>query len=103
MNPILDRFGVRLRAFLEKPTRVLFFCFIFAVIHLVFQGGLFHIARLHGEHGTMQANLIGISEDIARIERKIRQAKDPVFIEQQAKDRLDMAAEDELVFVFASE
>lgn len=103
MNAQLNRFGDSVRSLLEKPTRVLFLCFLFAVLHLVFQGSLFHIARLHSEHESLQANLLSISQDITKTERKILQARDPVFIEQQAKDRLDMAAEDELVFVFASE
>lgn len=32
---------------------------------------------------------------------QIKQAKDPVFIERQAKDKLDMVDEHDLVFVFS--
>ena len=99
----LQRFGDSIRSLLDKPSKVLILCVAFAVLHLLFQGSLFHIAKLRSEFTGLQASLIGINTDIIKLEGKIRQAKDPMFIEQQAKDRLDMAAEDELVFVFATE
>lgn len=51
----------------------------------------------------MTQQLIDVADQIQQIKAKIQQSKDPIFLENLAKDRLDMANEDELVFVFSAE
>lgn len=42
-------------------------------------------------------------ENIASLNLQLTQAKDPAYIERQARDRLDLAGEHDLVFVFSDE
>lgn len=78
-------------------------CLAFAFIQLLIQGNLFHLVRMHSDRQALNENLHSIQADLLKLDLKIRQAKDPIFIEKEAKDRLDMAGEDELVFVFSSD
>lgn len=99
----LRHFGDAIRAWLSSPAKVLFACLIFAVLQLLIQGNVFHLFRMHADRENLASSLTSIRGDLLRLDLKIRQAKDPIFIEKEAKDRLDMAGEDELVFVFSSD
>jgi hypothetical protein len=99
----LRKLGDAIRAWVSSPMKVISACAIFAALQLVIQGNIFHLFRLHGDRDGLTENLKSIQADILNLEVKIRQAKDPIFIEKEAKDRLDMAGEDELVFVFSSD
>lgn len=99
----LSRFGHGIRHWLAKPGKVLIACVIFALLQLLIQGNIFHLLRLHSDRKDLVASLNGVQADLLKLETRIRQAKDPIFIEKEAKDRLDMAGEDELVFVFSSD
>lgn len=103
MMQVLRAAGEAIRRWVSSPLKVLLTCLIFAVLQLLIQGNLFHLVRLHGDRQVLSAKLLSIDGDLGLLEQKIRQAKDPMFIEKEAKDRLDMAGEDELVFVFSSD
>lgn len=99
----LRKAGEAIRRWVSSPMKVLLTCVIFALLQLLIQGNLFHLVRLHRDREALTASLASVQNDLRLLDQKIRQAKDPVFIEKEAKDRLDMAGEDELVFVFSSD
>lgn len=99
----LRNVGEAIRRWVSSPVKVLLTCVVFALLQLLIQGNLFHLLRLHNDREALTASLSNIQGDLRVLDQKIRQAKDPVFIEKEAKDRLDMAGEDELVFVFSSD
>lgn len=47
---------------------------------------------------TQDINIIQVSN--RQLDLQLKQAKDPSYLEKQAKDRMDYVEEDELVFVF---
>lgn len=94
-------FGFRFRNFLNKPGKVFFVCLFVAAASLFFNGTLWRIWGLRRDLGTIQ-NQIQTSKTFSKsLDMQIKQAKDPSFIERQAKDKLDMVNERDLVFVFS--
>lgn len=100
---LLRTAGEKVNLILNRPVLVMICCLIFALVNLLFRGSFMSLVKLHNDRQTLLHNLTEIDKQMNELQFKIQQAKDPVFVERQARDKLDMAAEDELVFVFASE
>jgi len=49
---------------------------------------------------TIDGQILKAREQAKLLDMQIKQANDPSFIERQAKDKLDMVGEHDLVFVF---
>jgi len=99
----LNATGVRIQSLLQKPMTILMACMVFALINLFVRGSFMNLVKLHSDRNRLIHNLQDIDGQIRSLQFKIQQTKDPVFIERQAKDNLDMAGDDELVFVFSSD
>ncbi len=91
-----------IHSFLQNPIRVLFYCTIAIILHSVLGGRLIRLARLEADRLRIEQESQQVSTELERIEGQLRLTKDSQFLERLAKDRLDMAAEDDLVFVFSS-
>ncbi len=100
---LIRNIGFKVQLILNRPVLVMIGCLVFALVNLLFRGSFMNLVKLHNDQQILLRNLTEIDNSINHIQFKIQQAKDPIFVERQAKDNLDMAAEDELVFVFASE
>lgn len=98
-----ERFGNALRRFLHSPGRVLVVCLIFFGTSLVFDGILWRLWGLHHDHARLSGEITSLHAEIGSLDRQLRQARDPAFIERQARDRLDLVGERDLVFVFPEE
>lgn len=99
----LERFGSSLRKFLHRPGRVLVVCLFFLCMSLVFDGILWRLWGLHRDHERLSGEISSIQREIGSLGRQLRQARDPSFIERQARDKLDLVGENDLVFVFPEE
>lgn len=97
------RFGRGLHRFLNRPDRVLLMCTVFLSMSLLFNGVLWRLWGLHRDLDRLGRDTIEARENLVTLDRQLAQAKDPAFIEQQARDRLDLAGENDLVFVFPEE
>lgn len=53
------------------------------------------------DSATIQKQILNSGAQAKLLDVQIKQAKDPSFIERQAKDKLDMVGEKDLVFVFS--
>lgn len=95
------RFGISIKRILQQPKKIAMICGVFLVISLLGNGLLWRLWELHHEMDRISAEVLEINTASSRLQAQLRQAKDPSFIEQQAKDKLDLVAENELVFVFA--
>jgi hypothetical protein len=80
------QFALKFRSILNQPLKVFFICTVVLFASLLVNGALWRVWGLH--------------RDISVIVH-IKQAKDPVYIERLAKDKLDLVNRDDLVFVFA--
>ena len=94
------QFGFRLRQFLNRPHKVLIVCLLVFVISLFINGALWRVWGLRRDLVTIQEQIDAAQKQSAILDVQVQQAKDPVFIERQARDKLDLAGEHDLIFVF---
>lgn len=99
----MQNLSQKVQMILNRPVLVMMGCLVFALVNLLFRGSFMNLVKLHSDRNVLIHNLQEIDSQLKDLQFKIQQAKDPVFIERQAKDRLDMASDDELVFVFSGE
>ncbi len=96
----LHRFGYKLRNFLNDPRKVLVVCLFVFVISLFLNGALWKVWGLRRDFSTIRDQIASAQKQSSVLDMQIYQAKDPVFIERQARDKLDMVSEKDLIFVF---
>lgn len=94
------RFAVGLRRFLNHPTKVAMCCLFIFGVSIVLNGNLFRLWGLHRDFDRINSEIIQTRQSIQSLSGQLKQAKDPSFIERQARDKLDLAGEHDLVFVF---
>ncbi len=97
----LIRLIAKLHSFLFHPARVAAACATLFFSMLLFNGTFIRLWGLRRDNYQLEQQIRIAKNDIADLNRQLRQAKDPQFIEKVAMDRLDLASEDDLVFVFA--
>lgn len=95
--------GHSLHRFLQQPKKVFFFCLVFISLSSIFNGVLWRLWALHRDHDRRAVETLAAQDQILMLTKQLEQAKDPVFIERQARDRFDLADENDLVFVFPSQ
>ena len=71
------------------------------IITLFFNGAIWRVWGLHHDSATIQKQILNSKSQAKVLDMQIKQAKDPSFIERQAKDKLDFVGEHDLVFVFS--
>ena len=96
----VQNYAYRFRSFLNQPFKVFVFCMAVLVLSLFLNGTVWRIWGLRRDLSTIQQQIISSREQSKHLDLQIKQAKDPSFIERQAKDKLDMVGEQDLVFVF---
>lgn len=97
------RFAIGLRLLLNHPTKVATYCLIVFVSSIILNGNAFRLWSLHRDFDRINDEIRQTGQNIASLSEQLKQAKDPAFIERQARDKLDLAGEHDLVFVFAEQ
>lgn len=100
---VIFRFGRGLRLFLQNPGRVLMVCVAFLAVSVLLDGVLWRLWGLHRDVERLQSVIASTQNSIGELNRQLHQAKDPVYIEREARDRLDLVSQNDLVFVFPEE
>jgi hypothetical protein len=88
---------------LRNPFKVFIICLCFATISLLLNGGVFQLYKLHRDHTTLLEQIAAGKVQISELNKQLKMAKDPSFIEHQALDNYDLVDENDLVFVFSEE
>ena len=88
---------------LHRPLHILALCLTLATLSLIFNGGLFQLHRMHRDQGILRDQIVASKMQIVELDKQLKMAKDPVFIEHQAMENYDMVEENDLVFVFPEE
>lgn len=97
----VTRFAIKLRLYLNHPQKVFFVCLLAFVASVLLNGTLFRLWGLHRDHEGILREIDLAHKTIKSLEEQFIEAKDPAFIERQARDKLDLAGEHDLVFVFS--
>lgn len=97
------KFATGLRKFLNHPGKVAILCLMVFGVSIVLNGNIWRLWGLHRDFAHIQEEIIQTRTGIAELQGQLRQAKDPAFIERQARDKLDLVGEHDLVFVFSEQ
>jgi len=98
-----NKFAHGFRRFLNHPARVLLACMGVFAISIVLNGNIWRLWGLHRDYDHVTHEILVSRENITNLSSQLKQAKDPSYIERQARDRLDLASENDLVFVFSDQ
>ena len=82
---------------------MLYVCGAFAFINFVINGNIYRLWNLNNEYQKMSQRMEKNQQVIVQLNQDIANMKDPLYIERQAIEKLDMVEENDLVFVFPSE
>lgn len=96
----IRRLSFNFRQLLNKPYKIAVLCVFVFVISLFINGSLWRVWALRRDHATILTQIENAQKKSSLLDVQIKQAKDPVFIERQARDKLDMVSDNDLVFVF---
>jgi len=100
MAPIIDWF----LALLEHPVKIGITATGLALVGLLTQGTLIDLWNLKSEQWKLQKRYQETLKYNQSIQAKIEQARtSDKFIGRQAREKLDLVKEDELVFIFENE
>lgn len=102
MRPI-RKTALWVRETLNHPTHVFLFCGLFFVLTLSLNGVPLRLWGLHRDLDRFTQEIAKNRKDISLLEARLKQAKDPSFIEREARDRLDLAGQNDLIFVFPTQ
>lgn len=98
-----NQFAVGFRRFLNNPTQVFMVGLGIFLVSIVLNGNAFKLWGLHRDYDRITEEIQATRLNIKSLSGQLRQAKDPTFIERQARDKLDLVAEHDLVFVFSEQ
>lgn len=97
----LYRIGFKIRHFLNHPGRVIVVCLFIFIISLFLNGSLWRVLGLYRDRVVIADQIQNMTKQSSILDVQIKQAKDPAFIERQARDKLDLVDEKDLIFVFS--
>ncbi len=87
----------------HSPLRVFWGCLVFVGVSLLLNGSLLRLYGLHRDEIRLKVQTQQVTESLVDLEKQLRQAQDPAYLERQAMDRYDLADENDLVFVFSDD
>ena len=96
-----NQFALGLRRFLNQPSKVAAIGMVVFVVSIVLNGNLFNLWGLHRDFDRIGEEISNTKIEIKSLSAQLKQAKDPSYIERQARDKLDLVGEHDLVFVFS--
>ena len=103
MRSFLIGFFQSLNHLLQTPQKVIWICLGLVVLNLVIDGSLFRLWSLHRDFASIQANIQSLGTQNEKLKVQLAKARDPAFLEREARDRFDLVSEGDLVFVFSEE
>ena len=89
--------------FLQRPIQVAIVSIILVTAGLLFDGSLFRLWRLNRDSAELNSRMSKLRADSRVLDKKIKKAKDPNFIELEAREKFDLASEGDLIFVFSDD
>ena len=102
MKPV---FGIYrgVHRFLHAPQKVIWICLTVLSVSLLLDGSLVRLWALHRDFRHLESDVSKLETQNQELRRKLVGAKDPTFLEREARDRFDLVSEGDLVFVFTEE
>ena len=90
--------------FLHRPVWVIIACGILMSAHIVFDGTLWQIYSLSKNRKVLELRIDMIHKKNKEVEGNLKKlSSDSSFLEKEARDRLNLAGENDLIFLFPEE
>jgi len=103
VRSVLIGFFRGLNQLLQAPQKVIWICLGLITLNLVLDGSLFRLWSLHRDHTSIREKIEILKSKNQELKVRLKKAKDPAFLEREARDRFDLVSEGDLVFVFSEE
>ena len=91
----------RVRELLDHPKKVFLICMGFFIFSMLTSGLWWRLWALKADETRRVLLIQEEKQKLQKLEGMLAQAQSLKYIEKQAKDRLDLVAEDDLVFIFS--
>lgn len=91
----------RVRELLDHPKKVFLLCAAFFIFSMLTSGLWWRLWALKADESRRVQLIQEEKQKLQKLEGMLAQAQSLKYIEKQAKDRLDLVAEDDLVFIFS--
>ena len=91
------------RNMLQRPSKILTLCLIVVFSTLLFDWTFLRLWSLRGHLHQLETKLRESKARSLELEKKIREASLPEFIEREARNQLDLVKENDLIFIFSDD
>jgi cell division protein FtsB len=88
---------------LQQPFKIFLICLTFAFLSLIANGTLLQLYRMHRDQNVLHEQIRATRLQVLDLDKQLKMAKDPVYIERQALDNYDLIEENDLMFVFSEQ
>ncbi len=88
---------------LLNPIRVFILCLVLGTMAITLDGSLYKYWSLTNSETELDKRIGRITIASNSIKSQIEETKNLGFLERQARDRLDLVGQDEIVFVFSDD
>lgn len=96
----IQRYAFIFKNWLNQPQKVLVACLFFLMISLFLNGTVWKVWGLYRDRTVIAEQINQSNLAIKGFDLQMVKAKDSSFIEHQARDKMDLVEENDLVFVF---
>ena len=103
IRQFFTRVGLLISSFVQNPLKVLVVCSVLVFFGLLIDGSLMRLWRLDRDSKELTRRIVALGVESKILDQKIVRAHDPAFIELEAREKLDLASEGDLVFVFSDD
>ena len=88
---------------LSSPLRVLLICMVLGALAVTLDGSLYKYWSLSNTELELNQRIAHVHSQSQLVKSKIEKTKSLNFLEREARDRLDLVGQDEMVFVFSDD
>lgn len=82
---------------------MIWICLGLVLLNLVLDGSIFRLVSLYQDSHKIEKDIALMEKKTAEMKARLKRARDPAFLEREARDRFDLVSEGDLVFVFSEE
>ena len=85
---------------LNQPQKVFFVAVIVLLSTVLLNGTIWKLWGLYRDQDKIALQMVETKASMGHVALQIKQAKDPEYIERQARDKMDLIGDHDLIFVF---
>lgn len=82
---------------------MLWICLGLITLNVILDGSFIRLWSLYRDQVSVQKKIADLTRQNLELNERLKRAKDPAFLEREARERFDLASEGDLIFVFSDE